>query len=235
MANRKWIREDEDFLREKYHILTDKEISIELNRTETSIKSKASKMKLIKNKNSREGFRVCKKCKRELKRDENHFDIDKACKDELRNICRECSKAGKFRDRDYRIRNKMTDESTELFIKRYPHYTNLELIELFYSDMIEKDLWDRAYRISRASNVNLKKKEHVEMRAKESMSIKLSEKLKGRVFTLKHRENISISKQRYFKDNDSNWKGRVITTEERQKMSDRQKGKMGWSKESKTY
>lgn len=94
----------------------------------------------------KEGYKFCIKCDRELKATISYFPPDKACKDGLRNVCRECGKDGHFMSEDYVPKEWWTEEENKLFVERYPHYTNEELIEIFYPDCTEKDLWDKAYR-----------------------------------------------------------------------------------------
>lgn len=80
------------------------------------------------------GFKFCKKCDRQLLINIRFFPPDKACKDGLRNVCRECDGNGRFMDEEYDQNPKRvwSEEENALFIKLYPHHTNEELIELYY-------------------------------------------------------------------------------------------------------
>ena len=97
---------------------------------------------------SKKGYKICIKCERELEFTRQYFPPDKMMKNGFRNICKECS-GSSFMTEESLTKEiaKFSDEENYLFIERYPHYTNAELIELFYPNLTEKQLWDRAGRL----------------------------------------------------------------------------------------
>ena len=61
-----------------------------------------------------DGFRTCKKCKRDLPNNSLHFPTDKSCKDGLRSVCRECNpKYGRFLELNHRTNTKWSNEDLE--------------------------------------------------------------------------------------------------------------------------
>lgn len=97
---------------------------------------------------AKEGYNFCIKCDAELKLTPAYFPIDNTCKNGFRNVCRKCGKDGRYFEEDYIPIFNWTEEENELFKKRYPHYLNSELIEIFYPKLTEKQLWDRANRMN---------------------------------------------------------------------------------------
>lgn len=169
----------------------------------------------------KEGYRICRKCNRELPLDYKYFPKMKDEKD-FRYVCRECSDHynGFLKD-DYVVREYWSDEDNELFIIRYPYYTNEELIQLFYPNLTNKQLCEKAWMLG------INKGESALYRAKELGYIKSSMKLKGRVITEKQRKKQSETMKRLYAEGIyiSPWKGRIVSEEEREKTRQRVKGK----------
>lgn len=169
-----------------------------------------------------EGYRICKKCKRELPLTRIYYPKFQGEKD-FRWVCRECGADGHFMDENYKYRRNWTEEENEQFKSLYPHYTNERLIELYYPSETNKTLIDRAYVLK------LRKTDEAKEEAHNQQAIKVSIKLKGRVFSEEHRENISKTRKRLHKEGilSSPWLGRIVTEEERERMRLRVKGR--WS------
>jgi len=99
-------------------------------------------------------FNTCIKCKRELPCNIVYFPPDVLCKTGLRNLCRECGKDGHFMEEGYIPKQWWTEEKEELFIKVYPHFTNEELIELYFPEETRKGLTDKAFKIGKINKTN---------------------------------------------------------------------------------
>lgn len=106
----------------------------------------------------KQGCKFCVKCDRELKLTASYFPPDKGCKDGFRGVCRECGKDGHFMDENYIPKKMWTKKENQEFIERYPHYTNEELMEIYYPDESFKSLHDRAYKLG------VKKSDHTNER-----------------------------------------------------------------------
>lgn len=174
----------------------------------------------------KEGYRICRKCNRELPLDYKYFPKMRNEKD-FRYVCRECSNHyNGFLEDNYKIKEYWSDEDEELFKNRYPYYTNEELIKLFYLNLTDKQLYDKAW------TLGIKKREDALYRAKEIGYIKSSKKLKGRIITEEHRKKVSETKKRQYAEGVyvSPWKGRVVSEEEKERTRQRVKGK--WSGEN---
>lgn len=170
----------------------------------------------------KEGYKICKKCNRELKNINAYFPIDKGCKDGLRSICRECNpKYGNFMQEGYIPKVWWSDEENKLFTKIYPYYTNLELIELFYPDKTEKDLSDKAYKLNCGW-----KTQGAKERANIHKSKMLSKIFKGKPKSEEMKKKLSkIKKEQYASGKlISHWKGRIVSEEERKRIGERNKG-----------
>lgn len=168
----------------------------------------------------KEGYRICKKCKRELELTRIYFPKFQNEKD-FRWICRECGKDGKFMNKNYEYHRNWTKDENERFKSLYPYYTNEKLIELFYPEETNKSLMDRAYKL------NINKTEEARKEGYKQQSIKVSIKLKGREFSEEHKKKISETKKRLYKEGVliSPWLGRIVTEEERKRLRERNKGK----------
>ena len=81
----------------------------------------------------KDGFRICKKCLRELPLDIKYFNPDKNCPNGLRFICREC--AGKpFKTHGDDWSRDWTEEELDILKKCYAEYTGRELKEKYFPD-----------------------------------------------------------------------------------------------------
>lgn len=224
----KWSEVEIELLKENYPYMTIEEL-LELfkGRSKSSISNKASELKLTKfQEECKEGYCICKKCNRELPWTYQYYPVIRKEKNPRR-ICRECNdKYEGFLDEDAEMRMYWSEEDEVLFIKRYPHYTNEELRNIFYHDLSDKQLTDKAWRLS------LQKSEETFWRGRKQQAPKVSEKLKGVPKTEEHRRKVSETKRRQYAEGVyiSSWKGRVVTEEERQRSRERVKGK--WSGEN---
>lgn len=93
------------------------------------------------------GFKFCIKCNKELKISIQFFPPDALCKDGFRNVCRSCGKDGHYMKEEYNPKRIWSDEENNLFIERYPHYINKELVEIFYTEETVKSINQRAHRL----------------------------------------------------------------------------------------
>lgn len=221
---KKWSDEEIELLSKNYANMDINELFnlFNGNRSKGSIDNKASELKLKKfNGNIKEGFQVCKKCNRELPWDFKHFPV-LASETNPRRICRECNpKYGKFLNDDYKKKVFWNKEDDKLFIERYPNYTNEELRRLFYNDLTDKQLTDKAFR------VGVVKSEDTYWRGRKQQAPKTSAKLKGRIISEEHRRKLSEIKKKQFAEGVyvSHWIGRIVSEEEKQKTRERVKGK----------
>ena len=178
--------------------------------------------KKITNKICNVGYRICKKCGRELQLNRIYFPKFANEKD-FRWVCRECGKDGHFMSEGYIYSKNWTKNEEEKFKNLYPYYTNEELIKLFYPDKSFKSLSDKAYLLG------IKKDKNTKERACKEQGKKVSEKLKGRIFTDEHRKKISETRKKLYKEGSltSLWVGRIVSEEERVKARLRVQGR--WS------
>ena len=171
----------------------------------------------------KEGYCICKKCNRELPWTYQYFPVIRKEKNP-RQVCRECNdKYDGFLDEDATMRKWWSKEEEELFINRYPHYTNEELRNKFYNDMTDKQLSDKAWQLG------ISKTEETYWRGRKQQAPKVSEKLKGVPKTEEHKKKVSETKKRQFAEGIyvSHWKGRIVSEEEKEKARLRVKGR--WS------
>ena len=141
-----------------------------------------------------DGFRTCKKCKRDLPNNSLHFPTDKSCKDGLRSVCRECNpKYGRFLELNHRTNTKWSNEDLEKLKSVYKDYTNEEIIKNFFPDRTLRSLEAIAHKYK----FNHKTQETID-RASKNGAIKNSEKQKGKIFSEEHKRHISdAQKKRY--------------------------------------
>ena len=141
-----------------------------------------------------DGFRTCKKCKRDLPNNSLHFPTDKSCKDGLRSVCRECNpKYGRFLELNHRTNTKWSNEDLEKLKSVYKDYTNEEIIKNFFPDRTLRSLEVIAHKYK----FNHKTQETID-RASKNGAIKNSEKQKGKIFSEEHKRHISdAQKKRY--------------------------------------
>lgn len=223
---KKWTIEEINILRDNYSNLNMDELVALLNnkRSKSSIENKVGELKIKKDKgNFREGYQICKKCGRELPWTHQYFPVV-AYEKNPRRVCRECNdKYGNFLDDEYVKRRHWSKKEEEIFISRYPHYTNEELRSKFYFELSDKQLSDKAW------NLGVEKSEETYWRGRKQQGFKVSAKLKGRVFSEDHRMKISETKKRQYAEGIyiSHWTGRVVSEDEKDKARERVKGK--WS------
>jgi len=178
----------------------------------------------------KEGYKFCIKCDRELLVNIKYFPPDKLCCDGFRNLCRECGKDGHFMKDDYIPTIHWTDEENELFIERYSHYTCEELKDIFYHNLMVKQIWDHAYCLRKIYNFDLYKTKDVQLRANNQRSEKVSGEnspMYGKPKSEETKRKFRISISRYYEDNDGWWLGKKRSDEQRKMLSLRMKGK--WS------
>lgn len=176
----------------------------------------------------KEGHKFCIKCDRELPVDARYFPIDKACKDGIRNVCRECGKDGHFMEDNYTPKRVWTKEENKLFVKIYPHYTTSELIEYFYPSETKKTIEDRACRLA---CTNTKTKLALN-RSRELQREKVSGENNpnyGKPMSLESRIKLSKSLKEYYKYNPGSRLGSEVSAETREKLSKWRKERKIWA------
>lgn len=106
-------------------------------------------------------LKVCIKCRKEKTLNKLNFNRSNHNKDSFTKSCKECLSNGNNRyshisSKPRKKRKVWSEEDNLLFMERYPNYLNSELIELFYQDMTEKQLWDKANRhgVVKSENTN---------------------------------------------------------------------------------
>lgn len=166
--------------------------------------------------------KFCIKCDRELPSSIQYFQPDKNVKSGLRNVCRECGKDGHFMKDDYVPKTWWSVEDEELLASVYPHHLNSEIIELYFPNKTEKDLWDKVFTMNKEKGYNIvKTKETVNRRYKihsEMMSGENSP-LYGVSKTDEQKRKISESRKGRFVGENSYWFGRKRSKENRMKIS----------------
>lgn len=178
----------------------------------------------------KDGCKFCIKCDRELPNNYLYFPIDKTCKSGLRNVCRECMN-GHFMSDDYTPIQKWNDEENQLFIERYPHYTNDELIIDFYPDLSLKQINDRAYHLRTRQNINLYKTTETLLRYRSQHGDLISgEYAPNYSIPMFYDARIKLSKslQEYYKTHDGTRKGVKCTDEERKIYSEIVRARKQW-------
>jgi hypothetical protein len=163
------------------------------------------------------GYKFCIKCSRELLIDIKYFPIDNLCKDGFRNICRECSRDGHFMKEGYKPKTWWTKEDEELFNKIYAHYTNEEIIKLFFPNETSKSLMDKAYRMGK-----INKTDETAKRADRQGGLKTSGEKHfnfGKQISNEIKEKISISKTGKYLGENSWFYGKKQSIEQRTKIS----------------
>lgn len=177
----------------------------------------------------KEGYKFCIKCDRELKSTVSYFPPDKGCKDGLRNVCRECGKDGHFMEDNYVPKKWWTEEENERFIQLYPHYTNKELIEIYYPNLTEKDLWDKAYLLG-----VVKSKETTERRYKlhSEMMYGVDSPLYGIKRSEETKRKLSIARKGKFVGDKNYWFGKSRSLDQRLHLSKIKKESGQWKGEN---
>jgi len=174
--------------------------------------------------NIKEGYKFCIKCNRELPIDIKYFPPDKMCKDGLRNVCRECGKDGHFMEDGYIPKQWWSKEDEELFIKVYPHFTNEELIELYFKKETSKSLTDKAYKMGK-----INKTYETSKRADKQQGLKLAGENNynfGKHLSEETRNKISLSRKgKYIGENNPLYGIKWDLNDKRRKLvSERKKG-----------
>ncbi len=177
----------------------------------------------------KDGYKFCAKCKQELASDIKFFPPDKACKDGLRNVCRECGNDGHFMTDKYvkKPRRVWSDEENKLFTERYPHYSNRELIEIFYPNETIKKLMDRATRLSVNKSEETMKRLH---KIHSEKMYGVDSPLYGLIRSEETKRKISESIKGKYVGENSYWYGRKRSEDQCAHISKIKKGK--WSGES---
>lgn len=174
----------------------------------------------------RDGCRYCKNCQRELPCKSTHFPPDKLCDEGLRYVCRECGKDGHFLEDGHRQKEFWSDEENKLFVERYPHYTNEELIEIFYPNQSQKTLYNRAQRLGGI----VKSQETTDRRYKihsENMS-GIDSPLYGLERSEETKKKLSDWRKGKFVGEKSYWYGRKRSEEERNYQSKKRRDEGKW-------
>lgn len=219
----KWTNEEIEKLKELFPYKSNDELVEYFNgRSKNSIINKANKLGLKKAElKAKEGFYTCKKCNRELPWNSQYYPKMKNEKNP-RKICRECNpKYGNFLKDDFKERVHWSKEEEELFISRYPYYTNEELREKFYPNLTDKQLSEKAYGLGVSY-----KNEEAYWRARKQQSAKMSIIMTGKEVSEETRRKLSEKRKQQYKDGTwiPSWLGRVPSKEEREKLSKRVKG-----------
>lgn len=161
---------------------------------------------------ARDGYRICKKCNRELPLDIKYFNPDITCADGLRFVCRECS-GDPFKTHEDDWSREWTDDELSLLKQHYADCTTKELQEKFFPDRSIRGIRCMGNKLHIAKSEIAKAKANesrtnlcrtaftgrkLSDSAKEKLSVKARERyekygspLKGRPFTLAHKQNIS--------------------------------------------
>lgn len=166
-----------------------------------------------------DGYQICKKCNRELLLDFKYFPKLEGEKN-FRKVCRECNPKYKgFLEDNYKKQKHWTTEDEIKFIELYPNYTNEELRNIFYPELTDKQMSDKAWKIG------IKKSEDTYLKGRLQQAPKVSAKLKGRVVSEERKIKQSITMKKQFENGRvSYFKGRIVSDEERRIMSQRVKG-----------
>lgn len=142
---------------------------------------------------AKDGYRICKKCLRELPLDIKYFNHDKNCPDGLRFICRECS-GKQFKVHDENWSKDWTEEEINLLKAHYAEYTGRELKEKFFPDRTIRAIECAGQKLKIAKNDNCKAK------ANKIRSGKCRETMTGRSLTEEAKQKLSLkAKERFLK------------------------------------
>lgn len=195
-----------------------------------SVLGKEKREKIItQNRNSSlmyEGTRKCKHCGRDLPNNKLYFSIDLACKDGLRNVCRECSpKEAGFLDPNYKPNKPWTIEEDNLMKLYYKDYTGQELQELFFPDRSIRAIECHAPILGLQG-----KSEETIKRSRDIVAKITSEKLKGISKTEEALKKQSESMKEYYRNHTPYWKGKKRSDSQRKQISQRMKGKWAGDK-----
>lgn len=169
--------------------------------------------------------KFCIRCGRILPNNVSYFPQDKDCLDGFRCICRECGKDGHFMEENYIPKKWWTKEDNELLRVIYPYFTNSEIISLYFPNETLKSLSDKAFVLGK-----INKTQETKMRInKEKSENYCGEKSwsYGRKHTEETKQKMSEIKKIQYENGDiiSPWLGRLVSNEERKRISERVKGK----------
>lgn len=143
-----------------------------------------------------DGTKHCKKCGRDLPNNSLYFPTDKNCKDGLRNVCRECNpKYKRFLEIGHRTNDKWSESDLSLLKSIYKNYTNEEIKDQFFPNRTIRSIET----IASKYKFNYKNEDAIK-RGIEQGAIKNSEIQKGRKFTEKHKNNISMGLKKRYED-----------------------------------
>lgn len=104
------------------------------------------KARLYANTKAKDGYRICKKCLRELPLDIIHFNPDIMCDNGLRFVCRECS-GDSFKIHDENWCKPWSDSEIELLKEVYAKFSNSELVEKYFPDRTNRGIESMASKI----------------------------------------------------------------------------------------
>ena len=85
-----WTKEEKEFLIKHYKKGTFKNISIALDKKESTVRSMAKRLGLTKKEHIEAGKKRCSKCSLIYPADTDHFPKDTSKKDGLHNYCKDC-------------------------------------------------------------------------------------------------------------------------------------------------
>lgn len=163
-----WSKEDLTIIKEKGKDLSINEIIglLSVKRTPKAVQHKLSKFgiyrkqKLINNYNSIkyktiDGIlhKLCKQCERYLPSTEDYFPTDSTLLKGIRNVCREC------KGEQFRVNSDVefwSDNEIDLMLMNYPHYSNPEMIDLFFNNRTISSLEHKAKELGLYKTENTK-------------------------------------------------------------------------------
>jgi hypothetical protein len=177
---------------------------------------------------SKEGYKFCIKCGKELPSTAQYFPLDEACKkDGLRNVCRCCGKDGHYMDDNYIANEKWSNEELDLLKSIYKDYTNEELVNLYFPNRTKHALDTQANIYGFAW-----KTDETRFRANKQKSIKCSLKLKGRKLSPEQCKKMSETKKEYYKSHKSWAYGKKLSPQFCKTVSERNKRLGKWKGEN---
>ena len=171
----------------------------------------------------KDGYKFCKKCKKELPANNRYFPTDNYCKDGLRNVCYECNnKYGKYLNKIPVHKEPWSKKEIDLLIKTYPYYTNEEISQQFLPNRTIRAIESMAY----IYHCNYKTQETIN-RIKQIVAQKNSAKLSGRKISDETKMKLSKSQKIYYQTHSSPMKGKKLSPEQIEQIRLRNLGR--WS------
>jgi len=125
---------------------------------------------------------------------------------------------------DYIPKKWWTEEENKIFIERYPHYTNEELVEIFYSSNSIKSLCDKAFLLKVTKSDETRKRIHI----MQSELFGIDSPIYGIVRSDETREKISIARKGKNVGTDNYWFGKKRSFEQRMYLSKIKKSSGQW-------